>query len=233
MRVFIVHAHPEPHSFSAAMTQTACEALAAAGHEVVVSDLYAMNFDPVSDRRNFTTVKDPNYFKQQAEELYAAANQGFAPAIKDEMDKLDWCDTLIFQFPLWWFGLPAILKGWCDRTLAMGRNYGGAKWYDNGVHRGKRALLACTTGGPASTYGPDGLNGDLQMILYPVSHGILNFIGFEVVPTFTVYMAARLTDEQRQSELERYRDYLLNLRDAAPIPYPPLSAFDERFVLKK
>ena len=41
------------------------------------------------------------------------------------MDKLAWCEVLIFQFPLWWLGLPAILKGWVDRVFAVGRAYGG------------------------------------------------------------------------------------------------------------
>ena len=68
MRVLIVHAHHEPSSFNGAMTREAAAALAAAGHEVVVSDLYAMGFDPVSDRRNFTSVADPAALKQQAEE---------------------------------------------------------------------------------------------------------------------------------------------------------------------
>src|SRR5262245_30486110 len=64
MRVFIVHAHPEPQSFNGAMTRNASAVLAAAGHEVVVSDLYRMGFDPVSSRRNFLTVLDPEYFRQ-------------------------------------------------------------------------------------------------------------------------------------------------------------------------
>lgn len=84
MRVFIVHAHPEPKSFNGAMTRVATEALSAAGHEVAVSDLYRMDFDPVSGRANFRTVHDPAYFRQQAEESHAAANDGFAPVIKAE-----------------------------------------------------------------------------------------------------------------------------------------------------
>ena len=100
MRIFIVHAHPEPNSFNGALTSAAQGALSAAGHEVVVSDLYAMGFNPVSDRRNFTTVRDATYYRQQAEEANAAAHDGFAPDIHAEMDKLFWCDVLILQFPL-------------------------------------------------------------------------------------------------------------------------------------
>jgi NAD(P)H dehydrogenase (quinone) len=66
MRVFIVHAYHEPASLNGALTREATTTLGAAGHEVVVSDLYAMGFDPVSDRRNFTTIADATQLKQQA-----------------------------------------------------------------------------------------------------------------------------------------------------------------------
>ena len=225
LRVFIVHAHPEPQSFNGALTATATEALRAAGHEVQVSNLYALKWDPVSDRRNFTTTKDAAYFKQQTEELHASANDGFASDIQAELDKLDWCDALIFQFPLWWFGLPAILKGWVDRVFAMGRVYGGGKWYDAGVFRGKRALCSVTTGGPTSIYMPDGLNGDIQAVLEPINHGMFYFTGFDVLPPFIVYGPARMSAEQRAAELQRYRDCVLQLDTLAPIAYPKLAEF--------
>ena len=110
MRVLIVCAHPEPTSFNGAMTRQATAALVEAGNEVIVSDLYEMGFDPVSDRRNFVTMKDPVRYDQQTEEAYAYGHGGFAPELQAEMDKLLWCDALILQFPLWWFGLPAILR---------------------------------------------------------------------------------------------------------------------------
>ena len=117
MKVFIVHAHHEPKSFNGALTEAAVAALTDAGHEVRVSDLYAMDFAPVSDRRNFTTVGEADYLKQQVEESHASKNDGFAADIEAELEKLDWCDGMIFQFPIWWIGLPAILKGWVDRYL--------------------------------------------------------------------------------------------------------------------
>ena len=69
MRVFIVFAHPEPRSFNGALFHTAVDSLRSVGHEVTVSDLYAMGFDPVSSRANFTSVRDSGYYKQQLEEL--------------------------------------------------------------------------------------------------------------------------------------------------------------------
>ena len=117
MKVFIVHAHAEPKSFNGAMFQAAQTTLRDAGHAVVTSDLYAMKFDPVSDRRNFTTVKNAVFFKQQIEEIHATEVGGFAPDVETELRKVESCDLMIWQFPLWWFGLPGILKGWATGFL--------------------------------------------------------------------------------------------------------------------
>jgi len=233
MRVFIVHAHPEPRSFNGAMTRTAVDALHTDGHDVEVSDLYAMPFNPVSDRRNFLTSSDPHYYKQQAEEAFAAAHNGFATDIRAEMDKLYRCDALILQFPLWWFGMPAILKGWVDRVFASGgKIYGGGKWYDRGVFAGKRAMCSVTIGGPSPMYSRDGLNGEISSILFPINHGMLYFTGFTVIEPFLVYAPARITHDERSLYLEAYRHRLRTLNSAPIMSYPALADYDEDFVLK-
>lgn len=234
MRVFIVHAHPEPKSFNAALTHTAASALRAAGHAVEISDLYAMAWNPVSGRHNFMTTFDPDYFKQQAEEAHAALHGGFADDVRLEQEKLFWCDALILQFPLWWFGLPAMLKGWVDRVFAAGgRIYGGGKWYDRGVFAGKRALCSTTVGGAAAMFGQAGLSGPIEQILFPVHHGMLAFTGFRVVQPFVVYAPARMPEAERNAQLERYRSTVLSLEQAPTIDYPQLADYDEHWVLKQ
>ena len=233
MRIFIVHAHPEPQSFNSAMTREATQALRAAGHDVDISDLYAMGFNPVSDRRNFVTVDNPQYYRQQSEEAYAAAHDGFAADIQAEMDKLFRCDVLILQFPLWWFGLPAILKGWIDRVFASGgRTYGGGKWYDRGVFRGKRAMCSVTIGGAAPIYSESGLNGPISSILFPINHGMLYFTGFTVIEPFLVHAPVRIGDDERAAYLALYRKRVLELASAPTITYPKLADYDAQFVLK-
>ncbi|MBZ5638127.1 MAG: NAD(P)H-dependent oxidoreductase [Acidobacteriia bacterium] len=232
MKVFMVLAHPEPRSFCGAMTDRAVRVLRAEGHEVRVSDLYAMRFDPVSDRRNFTSVKDGAYFQQQVEEQAAVEASGFAPDIAAEMEKLRWCDALIFVFPLWWFGLPAILKGWTDRVLAMGFAYGGGRWYDHGAFAGKRGMLALSTGGAASLFEADGINGDMERILFPVQHGILYFVGFSVLPPFVAYAPTHGDDASRDAQMAEWDGRLRTLATAEPIPFPPLEAYDENLRLR-
>lgn len=217
MKVFVVYWHPEPRSFNAAMFQTARGTLAAAGHEVRTSDLYEMRFDPVSSRKNFTTVKDPNYLKPQIEEMYATEMNGFSEEIESEIRKIEWCELMIWQFPLWWFGLPAVLKGWVDRVFAMGRTYGGGRIYQSGVFRGKRALLSLTTGGPEDAYRKGAFNGDINGILRPIHRGMLQFVGFDVLAPQIVYGPVRLTDEQRKQQLAAYAVRLQQIARESPI----------------
>ncbi len=217
MKVFIVYAHPEPKSFNGALFRTAQDVFREGGHEVQVSDLYAMGFNPVVSRKNYTSVKDPDYFKPQIEDMHATESGGFAPDVEAEIRKMEWCDFMLWQHPLWWFGLPAILKGWVDRCFAMGRTYGGGRLYENGVFKGKRAMLSITTGGPADAYAKGGFNGDIHAVLRPVHRGILNFTGFDVLAPHIIYAPVRLRDEQRKAILDGYSRRLRQIDKEGPV----------------
>ncbi len=217
MKVFSVYAHAEPKSFNGALFQTAQETLRAAGHAVVISDLYATRFDPVSDRRNFTTVKNPDFFKQQIEEMHATEVCGFVPDVEVELRKMEACNLMIWQFPLWWFGLPGILKGWVDRVFAMGRTYGGDRFYENGAFKGKRALLSVTTGGPEEVYRKGGWNGDIHAILRPIQRGILRFTGWDVLAPHIAYAPVRVTDEERRTCLQNWAARLRGIETEKPV----------------
>jgi len=217
MKVLLVLAHPERRSFNGALFDTAIRELSALGHEPVTSDLYRMGFNPVSDRHNFRTVKDPVFLKLQAEETYASESGGFVQELESEIRKLESCDLLVLQFPLWWFGLPAILKGWFDRALPMGRAYGAGAMYEKGKFRGKRAMLCLTTGGPEDGYCSSGLHGSIDAILRPIHRGILQFVGFDVLAPQIHYGAARATGEQREQWLARYAGRLRAIENETPI----------------
>jgi NAD(P)H dehydrogenase (quinone) len=220
MKIFIVHAHPEPRSFVSAMRDAAVDELGAGGHEVRVSDLYAMRFQPVLDRHDFTTTMDPGYLKPQREQLHAVKEGGLSPEIEAEVEKLFWCDAVLFTFPLWWFSMPAILKGWVDRVFVMGRVYGGGKGiYETGPLRGRRGMLALATGGPQPVFSPGGRNGAMGPLLYPIQHGVLSFVGLEVLPPFVAYGAAHVTQEERAATLRSFRERMRTLETTAAIGF--------------
>jgi NAD(P)H dehydrogenase (quinone) len=184
---------------------------------VTESDLYRLSFEPVTDRHNFTTIKDPAYFKPQIEEIHASEAGGFAPDLEAEMRKVEECDLMIWHFPLWWFSVPAILKGWFDRVFAMGRFYGNGRFYETGMMSGKKALLTLTTGGPLEAYQPGGFNGDINSVLRPIQRGMFEFVGFSVLAAQICYAPAHISQEARQSELTAYRDRLQQIGAEAPI----------------
>ena len=133
------------------------------------------------------------------------------------MQKAEACDLMVWQCPLWWFGLPAILKGWVDRVFASGRTYDGDRFYENGVFKGKRALLSLTTGGPAQAYEAGGFNGDIHSILRPIHRGMLRLTGWDVLAPNIVYGPVRLSEEERLTTLNAWSARLRSIETEIPI----------------
>lgn len=232
MNVLVVHAHPEPTSFVAALRDRAVQTLTAEGHDVVVSDLYAQGWNPVAGADDVVVRANPARLSLQAEQAHASERDGFAADVQRELERLELADLVVFTFPLWWFGLPAILKGWVDRVFVSGRTYGGGRWYSNGALSGKRAMLALTTGGPAHIYGPDGINGDMDGLLFPVHHGMFWFTGIRPVAPFIAWSAAHGGDDVRAAYLDEFSDRLRTVFDTEPIDFPGLEAYDATLRLK-
>lgn len=224
--ILIVHAHHEPQSFSSALAKTAAETFERLGHAVAFSDLYAMGFDPVSDRRNFLTTADAAYLKQQEEEALASEASGFVPELEAEMRKVEACDLLVFSFPLWWFSVPAILKGWVDRVFAYRRFYGEGKWYENGMGQGKRAMVLMTTGGGEAMYREAGMHPPMSAVLTPIHRGIFWFNGFSVLEPFIAWSAAHGTDADRNEVLDTLRVRLQGIFAEAPLGFPRAEDFE-------
>lgn len=225
MKVFIVYAHPEPESFGKALLQRSLCALQEAGHEVVLSDLYAMRFNPVASAEDFTERRFPDRLQYDREQKHASAHDAFAPDIRAEIDKLLACDLLVLQFPLWWFSVPAILKGWIDRVLVNGVAYGSGRRFDTGGLKGKKAMVTTTTGCYAEMMEPDGLLAAFDINLWHLQHGTLAYAGCEVLPAFKAWSIHYTDDAQRQAYLDAYGARMRGIADDAPIARHSLDEF--------
>lgn len=205
MNVLIVYAHHEPASMNGAMLDIATRTFQKLGHAVEISDLYAMGFEAVAGPSDFRVINNPAFFKYQVEQTETHNNlTGYAADIEAEQEKLSRADLLILQFPLWWFSVPAILKGWVDRVFAAGYCYGGGKVFESGGFAGKKALLSLTTGGPERAFNDNPRLGSVIDILHHVQTGMLEFTGFEALEPFVVYGPARISPEERETYLEQY-----------------------------
>jgi NAD(P)H dehydrogenase (quinone) len=215
VHVLIVHAHPEPRSFSGALTRQAVQTLTDVGHTVDVSDLYAMKFKAVADADDYVEREDPAYLRIDREQTHAHRVDAVAADVRSEQDKIARADLLILQYPMWWFGMPAILKGWADRVFTRGFAYLPGRKYDTGMLRGKLAMVSVTTGTSADTYMPDGIDGALLDILWPIHNGLLRYSGFDLLTPYVTHMPSKINAEDRQRALAGYADRLGTL-DAVP-----------------
>jgi NAD(P)H dehydrogenase (quinone) len=195
------------------MLAHASQTLTQDGHAVDVSDLYAMDWNPLVTVDDFTDPVDPLNFNLQAEQKHAAETGSFSPDILAEQRKLVWSDLLILQFPLWWYAVPAILKGWIDRVLTYGFAYGQGQSL-----RGRRALLVITTGGPATP-----LTREKQRVLSDIldylQRGTLYFCGFDVLPPFAVYGGAHIPRDNTHQVLLQYTQLLRAMWTVDPLRF--------------
>lgn len=211
MHVLVVYAHPEPTSFTAALKDAAVKVLSAEGHHVEVSDLYGEGFNPVAGRHDFIAAADRVRFHYQSEQLHASRTGGFAADLVREQERLMRADLFVFAFPLWWGGLPAIVKGWFDRVCAYGVAYADGNRFDQGSFVGRRALLAITTGGTTERFSPGGGYGAIQDVLYPVRRCMLEYLGLEVIDPFVAYAAPRVDAATRAQYLRDWEIRLLTV----------------------
>ena len=227
MKVLLVFAHPERHSLNGALRDVAVAELEAQGHEVRVSDLYADGWKATVDRSDFPTLPSDARLKVSEASGEAFSANALTDDVKLEQEKLLWADVLILQFPLWWFTMPAILKGWVDRVYSFGFAYGVGeqserRWgdrYGEGKLAGKRAMLIVTTGGWDDHYAPRGVNGPIDELLFPINHGILFYPGYDVLPAFVVYKSRSVNEERFKVVADQLRERMRTLASTAPIPY--------------
>lgn len=234
MNVLLVYAHPEPRSLNGSLKAFSVRRLEEAGHAVQVSDLYAMHWKASLDANDSTDRPAATRFDPSLDSKRAFERGLQTEDIAREQEKLRWADIVILQFPLWWFSMPAILKGWIERVYAYGFAYGvgehsDARWgdrYGEGSLAGKRAMLIVTTGGWESHYGPRGINGPIDDLLFPIHHGILYYPGFDVLPPFVIYRTGRI-DAARYARIEDELGQRLDaLATTAPIAFRPQNAGD-------
>ncbi|MCB1823075.1 MAG: NAD(P)H-dependent oxidoreductase, partial [Candidatus Competibacteraceae bacterium] len=101
MNILLVYAHPNPRSFNRALLETIDAELRERGHATCIRDLYQMRFRSVLD----------------GEDLIRNWRGDLPDDIRQEQEAIRWAQGLVFIYPIWWFGPPAILKGWIDRVF--------------------------------------------------------------------------------------------------------------------
>lgn len=222
MKVLIVFAHESRSSFNGALLDAAVQRFKDDGHEVMVSDLYGMNFNNKPSEHDITDGRQNKDYYDYVNEMRGALNRGtMAEDIVAEHKKLDAADLVIFQFPLSWYSWPAILKGWIDRIMVNGYSYSyfpEFKVLNLGPFNKKKAIISLTTGGFQSTYTETGLHGDINIFLWPMLMTLYH-MGFIVLPPQLNFSVKFATDEQRKEMISSWQKRLQKIWIESPLKF--------------
>ena len=181
MKVLVVFDHPRRHSFCGAVLDELLAGLAEAGHEVEIADLHAEGFDP-----RMPVADEPDW---------ADPDKPYSAAVLAEQARIARNEMLVFVFPVWWWSLPAMLKGWIDRVWNNGWAYGARKL----PHR--RALLVATAAGNAEDYRRRGYD---RAMLTQIVTGIMNYCGIADAELRVLYDVTE-DAERRRAHLQEAR----------------------------
>lgn len=162
MRHLVISAHPNTKSFNHSVVETYVAALDERKHRVECRDLYAMNFNPVMSARDLAAVGSGRASKD----------------IRDEQAAVRRADVLTFTSPLWWGGLPAMLKGYIDRVFCAGFAYVIKQGeYVPGL-AGKKGVIITTS---AATKEELKSEGTLRALRTIYDEGLMRFTGMKLV----------------------------------------------------
>lgn len=218
-----VLAHPDPASLNGALFRHSVDRLEKTGHEVITSDLYAMGWSPVLSPEDITPAPHP--FRPSHDIRQAYAEGRLAPDVAEEQDKLRAADAVVLQFPMWWYSVPAILKGWFDRVLTAGFAFGtdpetGRRLrFEQGPFRGTRALVITTLGDRPAAIGPRGISGEIHELLFGLLHGTLAYTGMDVLRPIPIPRADVLDEGELPDVLATLEHRLSRLFTDDPLPY--------------
>lgn len=182
MKHLVVFAHPYSKSFGKAIEETIEKEALRKGAEIRVRDLYEIGFDPVLKRSDLLNLQSGNY----------------AADILAEQEHVKWADVITFVYPVWWAGLPAILKGYVDRVFANGFAFAYGENGPVGLLKGKKAVLFSTTGFSSDIYEHIGMHKSMQQTS---DEAIFNFCGLEVIKHVFFGAVPTSTDKERKEYL--------------------------------
>ena len=181
MNHLIIFSHPNPASFNGSIADAVEAVSSAMGHDTRRRDLYGMGFNPVLGRV----------------ELDAPAHMR-AQDVRQEQEFVSWADVLTFVYPVWWTGMPAMLKGYFDRVFSQDFAYALRDTMMTGLLTGKKALVFSTTGLPSTLCTSRGMH---EAMALTTDTGIFELCGIEVLNHAFFGSVASVSEEVRKSYL--------------------------------
>jgi len=189
MKHLVIFAHPYSKSFGKGIVDTIEKEVLNNESEIRIRDLYELGFDPILKGSDLLNLQSGNY----------------ADDIKVEQDHIKWADIITFVYPVWWAGLPAMLKGYADRVLANGFAFTYGESGPVGLLKGKKGILFSTTGFPSDVYAQIGMHKSIQQT---TDDAIFEFCGIEVIKHVFFGAVPSSTEEELKQYLSEVSEVI-------------------------
>jgi len=188
MRHLIIYSHPNDESLNHHFLNTVTEILQTQNHEIRIRDLYHLDFNPVMSLQD---LKD-----QRSGRL--------SEDIREEQEHILWSDHITFIYPIWWTGMPAIMKGFIDRVFSYGFAYRYDQGIQKGLLKGKRATIINTHGKSKAEYESTGM---VKALSLTSDKGVYTYCGLEINRHLFFDRADKATEEMIE-------EWKLNIEEA-------------------
>lgn len=196
MRHLIIYAHPNENSLNHHLLNTVVETLQSRDQEVIVRDLYKIGFDPVFSLDDM-----------QGQRLGKVSDD-----IKTEQEHISWAEQITFIYPIWWTGLPAIMKGYIDRVFSYGFAYRYDQGIQKGLLKGKKTVIINTHGKSHEEYEKIGMDKALTLTS---DNGIFIYSGLEIIR----HLFFDKADKASPENMEIWKDQIINLYSEQVLNY--------------
>ncbi|QWT85630.1 NAD(P)H-dependent oxidoreductase [Chryseobacterium sp. PCH239] len=188
MRHLIIYAHPNENSLNHHLLNTVIETLQYHNEEIIVRDLYDIGFNPVLSLNDV-----------QGQRMGKLSDD-----VKTEQDHISWAEQITFIYPIWWTGLPAMMKGYIDRVFSYGFAYRYDQGIQKGLLKGKKTVIINTHGKSHEEYEKTGMDKALTLTS---DNGIFIYSGLEIIRHFFFDKADKASPEN----LEIWKGQIKNL----------------------
>jgi NAD(P)H dehydrogenase (quinone) len=222
-------AHPDTNSLNHALFRDGIEHLREQGVAVTGVDLYAEEWNPLLTDSDTVGVSGSTLSERQ----HTATTHNLLPDdVARQQQLVTAADIVIVQFPLWWYAMPAILKGWFDRVFTNGFAFGirddngRVRKYGDGGLVGRRLLPIVTAGDRPEALGPRGISGHITEVLWPLLHGTAHYTGMVPLEPHLLSNANCLTATAYLHQAKRLRHRLDDLGSEHPLTYRNLRSDD-------
>lgn len=192
MKILVVYSHPYDGSFNNAIKGKVISTLKKTGHSVELRDLYSINFNPVLSASELLSLKNNKTFED----------------VRKEQEYVSWADMMVFIYPIWWGGMPAIARGYLDRVFSCGYAYSDTDQGPVGLLNKKRIILINTVGATEELYRDNGMTKALEIV---ADIGIFQFCDAKVEKHIHLAGIPTSTLEERKSMLEGIGGFFKNL----------------------